>query len=216
MATDGDGIIIFYNGVAQNLLGFSPHAVLEKPCYRALQLWDQEGVSIYNGECPLVSGTRDRSLIEPLTLLVMTKARCLIWVNVSTLLIPEVADHCSPVRVHLLRRITPSIVFHKSLNWIPRAESPLRDQRKGVPMTIGDGHPQSTSGRLHLLTSRETEILNLLSRGLAPKEIAALLGISPLTVRTHVQRIYDKLKVHSRVEATLIALKDNRKPGKLG
>jgi len=53
------------------------------------------------------------------------------------------------------------------------------------------------------LTDREEQVLSLLAKGYAYKEIADLLHISFETVRTHVRTIYDKLHVHSRTEATL-------------
>jgi DNA-binding NarL/FixJ family response regulator len=53
------------------------------------------------------------------------------------------------------------------------------------------------------LTGREEEVLRHLARGHAYKEIADLMGISFETVRTHVRTIYEKLRVHSRTEATL-------------
>ena len=51
------------------------------------------------------------------------------------------------------------------------------------------------------LTERELEVLGLLSRGLANKQIAAALGISEHTVKFHVSSIYTKLNVTSRTEA---------------
>jgi DNA-binding NarL/FixJ family response regulator len=51
------------------------------------------------------------------------------------------------------------------------------------------------------LTDREAEVLGLLSRGLANKQIAATLGISEHTVKFHVSSIYTKLNVTNRTEA---------------
>jgi DNA-binding CsgD family transcriptional regulator len=51
------------------------------------------------------------------------------------------------------------------------------------------------------LTEREAEVLALLSEGLTNREIAARLFISVKTVGAHMAHIYDKLGVHSRVEA---------------
>jgi DNA-binding NarL/FixJ family response regulator len=48
---------------------------------------------------------------------------------------------------------------------------------------------------------RETEILQLLSRGLLYKEIANQLSISVSTVRQHIHKIYEKLHVQNRTEA---------------
>lgn len=62
---------------------------------------------------------------------------------------------------------------------------------------------ESESGALSQgpLTERESEVLGLLSRGLANKQIAAALGISEHTVKFHVSSIYTKLNVTNRTEA---------------
>ncbi len=52
-------------------------------------------------------------------------------------------------------------------------------------------------------SKRETEILGLLTQGLANKEIADRLQISVETVRVHLRRIYEKFHVHSRTEAAM-------------
>ena len=54
---------------------------------------------------------------------------------------------------------------------------------------------------LALLTERETEILQLLSKGLRYKEISDKINISTGTVRTHIHNIYEKLQVQSRTDA---------------
>jgi DNA-binding NarL/FixJ family response regulator len=50
------------------------------------------------------------------------------------------------------------------------------------------------------LTPKEKEILNLLVKGLAYKQIAHQTNISPETINTHIKNIYRKLNVHSRSE----------------
>lgn len=52
-----------------------------------------------------------------------------------------------------------------------------------------------------ILTNREREILALLADGLANKQIAARLGISKNTVKTHLELLFEKLGVSSRAEA---------------
>lgn len=52
-----------------------------------------------------------------------------------------------------------------------------------------------------LLTPREFQVFELLARGLPNSEIASLLVISPKTVGTHIEHIYRKLRVRSRVGA---------------
>jgi DNA-binding NarL/FixJ family response regulator len=51
------------------------------------------------------------------------------------------------------------------------------------------------------LTDRESEVLGLLAKGLANKQIAVSLGISEHTVKFHVSSIYAKLNVTNRTEA---------------
>lgn len=53
------------------------------------------------------------------------------------------------------------------------------------------------------LSAREVEVLQALSKGHTYKQIAADLGISLGTVRTYIQRIYEKLHVHSHTEAVM-------------
>jgi DNA-binding NarL/FixJ family response regulator len=57
------------------------------------------------------------------------------------------------------------------------------------------------------LTTREREILALLADGLANKQIAARLGISTNTVKTHLELLFDKLGVSSRAEAVATGVK---------
>lgn len=52
------------------------------------------------------------------------------------------------------------------------------------------------------LTEREEEILKALVRGGSYKEIAYSLGLSVYTVNNHIRRIYEKMHVHSRSEAS--------------
>jgi DNA-binding NarL/FixJ family response regulator len=61
---------------------------------------------------------------------------------------------------------------------------------------LGDAAPE-----LQRLSPREKEILELLSRGAAYKEIGDRLSLSIHTVRMHIRGIYGKLQVHSRGEA---------------
>lgn len=70
----------------------------------------------------------------------------------------------------------------------------LRDERPSEP-------------QMEPLTPRETEVLQLLARGLANKEIARDLGIGEKTVKTHVSNILSKMGVLSRTQAALQAVR---------
>ncbi|HKR10216.1 MAG TPA: helix-turn-helix transcriptional regulator [Gemmatimonadaceae bacterium] len=57
------------------------------------------------------------------------------------------------------------------------------------------------------LSRREREILALLADGLVNKQIAARLGISTNTVKTHLELLFEKLGVATRAEAVATAVK---------
>ncbi|MBI2832048.1 MAG: response regulator transcription factor [Chloroflexi bacterium] len=57
------------------------------------------------------------------------------------------------------------------------------------------------------LTTRETEILSYIARGLLNKQIAATLGISEQTIKNHVTSILRKLNANARTEAVVVAIK---------
>ncbi len=58
------------------------------------------------------------------------------------------------------------------------------------------------------LTERELEVLRLVARGMANKDIAVSLFISENTVKNHVRNILEKLQLHSRMEAVVYAVRE--------
>ncbi len=58
---------------------------------------------------------------------------------------------------------------------------------------------------MELLTSRETEILNLVAQGMSNREIAEQLFVSKYTVESHIKHIYRKLSVSKRTKAVSAA-----------
>lgn len=55
--------------------------------------------------------------------------------------------------------------------------------------------------RQSVLSARETEVLELITKGFTAEEIAKVMQVSTHTVQTYVRRIYTKLKVNSKAEA---------------
>jgi DNA-binding NarL/FixJ family response regulator len=82
----------------------------------------------------------------------------------------------------------------------------LEVARGGAPMSravarqvLAHFKPQPTT-QAGLLSEREQQVLEGMVDGLGDKQVAARLGLSPDTVRTHVKNIYRKLQVSSRAE----------------
>ncbi|MGB8409288.1 MAG: LuxR C-terminal-related transcriptional regulator, partial [Gallionella sp.] len=75
---------------------------------------------------------------------------------------------------------------------------------KMIEMLRGDQPEDEPKNSLKLLTDREREILQLLSRGESNKAIAQTLSISYDTVKQHVRHILTKLNLSSRVKAAVL------------
>jgi two-component system nitrate/nitrite response regulator NarL len=75
---------------------------------------------------------------------------------------------------------------------------------KMIEMLRGDQPEDEPKNSLKLLTEREREILQLLSRGESNKAIAQTLSISYDTVKQHVRQILTKLNLSSRVKAAVL------------
>jgi two-component system nitrate/nitrite response regulator NarL len=59
--------------------------------------------------------------------------------------------------------------------------------------------------QLSVLTKREVEVLDLVAKGRSNREIAKALFVSNNTVKAHLQSILRKIKVHTRVQAAILA-----------
>ena len=70
-----------------------------------------------------------------------------------------------------------------------------------------DSRLASPASRDAILTAREQEVVSLVARGYGNGDIARLMDISVLTVRTHRQRLMDKLELHNAAEITAHAVK---------
>ncbi|MEU1629116.1 response regulator transcription factor [Streptomyces sp. NPDC020096] len=67
------------------------------------------------------------------------------------------------------------------------------------------GPSRAAEERLAVLTAREREVLAEVAAGLSNEEIAERLGVSPLTVKTHVNRTMAKLSARDRAQLVVIA-----------
>ena len=67
--------------------------------------------------------------------------------------------------------------------------------------------PQQEEPEGKKLSARETEILQLIAKGVSNSEAATMLTLSKATIRTHLEHIYRKLEVTNRVEAVTEGLR---------
>ncbi len=103
----------------------------------------------------------------------------------------------APERFHVLSTIASQALF--AIHARVRSHAELQLSEHGL-QTI-----RKHTGEVHDLTGREKEVLRLISKGLSNKEIAAALTITNETVKTHIKKIFEKLKVDRRGKAAAIA-----------
>lgn len=107
---------------------------------------------------------------------------------------------------YILKDSTPADVI-SCIRLLRAGGSPVspvvaRSVLRAIRNRIGPGSPARLSQpENNPLSARETEILQLLAKGMSFNEIGEILGISPHTVTAHIKKIYRKLAVHSRGEA---------------
>ena len=101
---------------------------------------------------------------------------------------------------YLLKTDSPSKII-ESIRELYDGGAPMTTQIARKVVNFFGGHPKKEGEFDHLLTTREKEILDLLSSGKFYKEIASDLHISIETVKSHCHNIYEKLHVSTRTEA---------------
>lgn len=106
---------------------------------------------------------------------------------------------------YVLKNMPPAELVH-AVREVHAGGAPMSMQIARKVVNYFSEIRQATS-EVDKLSKREQEVLTLLAKGYPYKEISDKLGISLGSVRTYVQRIYEKLHVQSRTEATLKFLK---------
>jgi DNA-binding NarL/FixJ family response regulator len=84
----------------------------------------------------------------------------------------------------------------------PRATRSLIARFLATPEQGGPAVPDAT---LDVLTDREREMVALVAHGLSNEDIATRLFLSPLTVKTHVNRAMSKLRARDRAQLVVLA-----------
>jgi DNA-binding NarL/FixJ family response regulator len=113
---------------------------------------------------------------------------------------------------------SPNSQIMNSIRRVIEGDSPLNQElAMDVIQHLVDGTTQETKPPSaaqsyksfdplpHSLTKRELEVLRLLAQGQTNREIAQVLVLSTLTVKTHVQRVIGKLGVSDRTQAAFRA-----------
>lgn len=94
-------------------------------------------------------------------------------------------------------------------NLLARMEAVLRRSRRNLQSNLSKDLTFTSTESLQTLTSREKEVLKLAAYGDNNKKIAEKLVLSEVTVKSHMNSIFKKLKVKNRTQAVLLAMQMN-------
>lgn len=186
--TGAEGRILLWNRAAERMLGFTTREVANKACCEVFGGYDGAGNRLCYPGCHIQSLVRLTEPVGSYDMRTRTKAGKAVWLNVSVLPLPANGD-AAPATLHLFRDVTAT----KEL---------LTLVHERVAEARGD---RADDAAVASLTRRELEILRLLTQGLGTAAAADRLHVSRATVRNHVQNIFAKLGVHSRLAAVASA-----------
>jgi len=113
---------------------------------------------------------------------------------------------------YILKEIDPKSLY-ENIEELISGGVPMTSQiaQKALKLLKKTNIPEISENNLEVieLSSRQIEVLKQLEKGLNYNKIADNLIISPKTVRKHIENIYNKLQVHSKLEAVQKAKKMN-------
>lgn len=188
-AVDYDQKIVFWNRTAERLLGHRAEDVLGRECYDVIAGGDFLGHPFCGADCDVIMCARRGHAPASYDVRTRTASGDPRWLNVSIVVLTGRAKR-STLAVHMFRDITE------------QRRAQLRMKQAGAEDETVEGE---ASPALAKLTRREAEVLQYLACGMPTARIAEVLGVSPATVRNHIEHIIAKLGVHSKLEAVVYA-----------
>lgn len=94
-------------------------------------------------------------------------------------------------------------------NLLARVEAVLRRSKWQSEMSSKQSKKINKDVNIDALTPKEKEVLSLVAKGASNQEIADKLCVQDVTVKTHLNSIFKKLKVSNRTQAVLLAMEIN-------
>jgi DNA-binding CsgD family transcriptional regulator len=145
-------------------------------------------------------------LVQNVEMQVHTKSGDEIWLNTSVFTLERKKRRFT---IHLLRDMTRAEhtkealeSFLDTLHFYGVADG---NQDGAGNRGLNQQPPPSDSPSVAQLTRREIEVLELLAEGLSTKDLAKQLGVSPFTIRSHIESILLKTGVHTQAQAVAYA-----------
>jgi PAS domain S-box-containing protein len=199
---DQEQRIIFWNQAAVEILGYPGDEIAGSYCYAILDGRGDRGRPICRENCYRAAAAARGRPVESFDMSVPTKSHGIRWLNISTLTWPANGNGNGAGILHLFQDVTSRKQRELLLDQVLDAAKNLQNGEQV------DAFPALSTDDLRAnLTDREHEVLSLLAEGLGTRDIARTLVISSSTTRNHIRNILEKLHVHSRLEAVVLAYK---------
>lgn len=190
--------IVSWNQAARTILSHAPEQVIGRLCYEVLGGRDAHGRTLCQRHCRLAINARQGKTLPNLDVYLPARGGDDRWINLTSIALPPDGPGSGHAIVHLFRDVSQTMGHERFVQQIVAAARKLEDGSNGSspPGTPADSRPEPDP-----LTPRERQVLQLLAQGLGTGQLAEALTISPATARNHVQRVLEKLGVHTRLEA---------------
>ncbi|HSP05868.1 MAG TPA: LuxR C-terminal-related transcriptional regulator [Acidobacteriota bacterium] len=192
-AVDPEGRIVAWNREVAELTGLSKEEAVGKPCGELIQGSDECG-TVCSEDCIVRQAVSNKRPMKNFDMHIRT-ARGREWCNVSVLIVGR-HDSAFPYAVHILR----SIDVRKRLEMAMR-DFIISETRISPEQAMAIVSSTRSPAQLADLTEREREVLRLIATTARITDIAKKLQISRTTLHNHIQHIFRKLDVHTRIEA---------------
>jgi PAS domain S-box-containing protein len=181
-AVDADDRIVFWNSSAERMLGYTPEEAIGRPCYELLA-GEGAGEGICSPHCSVMRCAIRGGYPESYDVVQRSRSGELRLLNISIVVLRG-RGRRSTLGVHVFRDVTD--------------KREIEGRARVLLGSIGAGSDEHPD-----LTKREREVLRMLACGFNNRQIAAVLGISPTTVRNHIEHLLGKMGVHSKLEAVV-------------
>jgi PAS domain S-box-containing protein len=197
IAIDERGLVVSWNEAEEALLGRPPADALGKPCHELMHGSSPAGAPICGPNCAVIALCREGKGARRYEIVAKRPDGAEVWLDVTTV---TVDDDGRPVSIHVL---TPSVSAQRLADIALQVAGRLSASQAPADSPEEIARTAITQA----LTPREIEVLRLIAAGVTTDEIGERLTLARNTVRNHIQNIENKLGVHSRIEAVVLALK---------
>ncbi len=192
-ALDPNGAIIAWNTAASDLFGIDENSAIGRACSELTNGIDECGREC-SENCAVLKRAANHDPLKSYDIKIKGSAGEK-WCNASVVILDSSA-YDQPCTLHIIRPADVQKRLELLIKDFVVAETSLPAVNLQEIMTRSNSPTGSAD-----LTTREREILGLLSNGKKTTEIAEKLFISKATANNHIQHILKKLGAHTRLEA---------------